>query len=44
MYYIYNIFIYIYIYIYYNQVVGIQHVFFIFKKLIKVKKIQTVFI
>ena len=29
----------IYIYIYDNQVVGIQHIFFIFKELIKMKKI-----
>ena len=28
-----------YIYIYGNQVVGIQHIFFIFKELIKMKKI-----
>ena len=37
----------IYIYqvvVYDNQVVGIQHVFFIFKELIKKKKISTIFI
>ena len=29
----------LHIYIYGNQVVGIQHIFFIFKELIKMKKI-----